>query len=634
MKTSILRNLVLLTSAIVGFTSNGLCQGVVNNNAKMALSPSTTLKISGGGFTNTGASAQVISDNATIDLDGDWVNNSPTNVFGATPTVATGGTVVFSGAAQDIDGTQNTHFFNLRLEGSARKDLAVDVAAPEDEAAKVFGTLTLGASSGVNLNSRTLTVERNVPGAIVNSGGRIVAETPPRSRVLDGGGNPILSGGSYLTENGYGYVNWNMGTATGDFRVPFGTAGGDLIELRYNVLNAGTPINPGDVNAYKRFSTYRTPTWDNMPAPLVPYDDPANTGVPLTATPVDQTFPRHVPHITNAYASGSSLADAPNADRVIDRYWIIDNDAQGKYAMASTYTYDPVSDSWQPDWSNYPQVAVTFGFVAGDWNATGNNMGASTQLIAQRFNHLDPDGLNPLSWDAVNNQWVGGGIWGDWRYSNAVNASSSSLTMTLTRVEDYFPIWTLADNSDPLPIELARFVGQCDNGSVLITWTTFSEIDNDFFTLERSRNGIDWEIVDVIEGAGNSNVPITYMVNDNQSFSGTSYYRLKDTDLYGKEDYSQVIAVTCGSSATDFDLINAYEVDNSDLVVEFTAKEFESFEVVLFDISGRIVFDHRGIAQNGHNKLRLPVQGVAKGIYIVDLHNDTKRFSRKVLLKR
>jgi hypothetical protein len=633
MKTSILRNLGLLTSAIVGFSSSGLCQGVVNNNAKMVLAPSTTLKISGGGFTNLGAGGQVISNNATIDLDGDWVNDSPTNVFGATPTASTGGTVVMSGAAQEIAGDENSHFFNLQLTGSARKDLLVDVAAPEDEAAKVFGTLTLGASSGVNLNSRTLTVERNVPAAIVNSGGRIVAETPPRSRVLVGG-NPTPPGGPYLTENGYGYVNWNMGTATGDFRIPFGTTSGDLIELRYNVLDAGTPINPGDVNDYKRFSTYRTPSWDNLPTPLVPYDNPANAGLPLSATPVDQTFPRHVPHITNAYASASSLADAPNADRVIDRYWIIDNDAQGKYAMSPDYTYDPISDSWQPDWTNYPEIEVTFGFNSGDWNDAGNSMTGTSQLIAQRFNHLDPDGLNPLSWDAVNSQWVGGGLWGDWRYSTAVNASANSLTLTLTRVEDYFPIWTLADNSDPLPIELARFVGQCDNGSVLITWTTFSEIDNDFFTLERSRNGIDWEIVDVIEGAGNSNVPITYMVNDNQSFGGTSYYRLKDTDIYGKENYSQVIAVTCGNSATDFDLINAYEVDNSDLVVEFTAKEFESFEVVLFDISGRIVFDHAGVAQDGLNKLRLPVQGVAKGIYIVDLHNDSKRFSRKVLMKR
>lgn len=624
-----------MSSAVLGFATLGSAQGVVNNNAKMSLSPSTVMKISGGGFTNTGATAQVISDNATIDLDGNWVNESPTNVFGATPTLASGGTVVMSGGSQDIGGTQNTYFYNLDVRGSNRKNLVVVVPEPEAEAAKVYGTLTMAANSGVNLNSRTLTLENSAVGAIVATGGRIVAETPPRSRVLDGGGNPILSGGNYLTENGYGYVSWNMGTSVGDYRIPFGTTAGELVELRYNVLNAGTPITPGDVDAYKRFSTYRTPTWDNLPAPLVPYDNPANTGVPLSADPVEQTFPRHVVHITNAYASEESVVDnnlAPNADKVIDRYWILDNDAQGKYAMSTDYVYDPISDSWQPDWTNYPEIAVTFGFNAADWNAAGNNMAGSAQLIAQRFNHLDPDNLNPLALAA--GEYVGGGIWGDWRYSTPAAASTGTLTLTLTRVEDYFPIWTLADNSDPLPIELARFVGQCDNGNVLISWTTYSEIDNDFFTLERSRNGVDWETVDVIEGAGNSNVPITYMVNDNQSFSGTSYYRLKDTDSFGKENYSQVIAVTCGNSATDFDLINAYEVDNTDLVVEFTAKEFDAFEVVLFDISGRIIFDHRGAAQDGLNKLRLPVQGVAKGIYIVDLHNDTRRFSRKVLLKR
>jgi len=122
-------------------------------------------------------------------------------------------------------------------------------------------------------------------------------------------------------------------------------------------------------------------------------------------------------------------------------------------------------------------------------------------------------------------------------------------------------------------------------------------------------------------------------VLDLESYGGTSYYRLKNTDTYGKEEYSQVIAVTCGTELTDFTFINAYEIDNTDLLVEFTASENERYTVTLFDASGRIVYNHNSKAMDGMNKVRLPVGNLAHGIYIINLQNDTRRFSRKVLMK-
>jgi len=295
-----------------------------------------------------------------------------------------------------------------------------------------------------------------------------------------------------------------------------------------------------------------------------------------------------VTHITDDYAND-------NSTKVLDRFWIINNTATNNYSV-------------------YPNINLTFTYADVDFAAP--NTITEANLVAQRFNN-----------NAGENRW------GDWLYSPVANTASNTVTVNLTRVEDYFPVWTLVDNSDPLPIELARFIGQCDDNGIRVSWTTYTETNNDLFRLERSKNGVDFEQVDVIAGAGNSNTPINYQVVDEKSFGGTSYYRLVSIDVYGNEEYSQVIAVTCGNESTDFTFVNAFEIDNTDLMVEFTAAMDEPFTVTLFDASGRIVLDHGSKAFGGMNKVRLPVGDVAKGIYIVNLQNETKRFSRKVLLK-
>lgn len=525
----------LLTTALLlpAFLSQG--QGLVNSGAKMSVATNTFLVINSGGFTNDGAAGQV-TNAGTIEVDGAWTNNSTSNVFGATPTASTGGTVILDGAAQNIAGTNRTHFYNLTAGGSDRKTLT-SVAAGS-EAARIYNQVTL--TTGVNLNSRTLTLENGANTAIQGAGVLVSESVPPN----------------------YGRLSWNIGNATtGNYTIPFANASGSSMPLDYNISDAGSVT--GSVSPYKRFSTYPT----------------AVNNTPWATT---------VTHVTD---NGGT----DNSNKVFDRFWIIENDIQGNYGP------DSITD--------YPDITVSFGYLSSEVSGTI----VEANMYAQRFNDIDD-------------------LWGDWLYSPT--ASGGSVTVNLTRIEDYFPIWTLVDESDPLPIELARFVGQCaDDEGVMISWTTYTEIDNDFFTLERSKNGVDFETVDIIEGAGNSNSPITYQVSDKEFFGGTSYYRLKNTDFYGKEEYSQVIAVTCGDASTTFDFVNAYEIDNVDLMVEFTASQNEPFTVTLFDASGRVILDYGNKAFDGMNKVRLPVGNIAQGIYIINLQNNSQRFSRKVLLK-
>lgn len=528
----------LLTLGLFAAISPLFGQGLVNENAKISVTSGAFLIVKNGGFTNNGAGGQV-TNAGTLEVDGNWTNNSTSNVFGATPTSATGGVVVLNGAAQNIAGSNRTNFYDLVTSGSARKVLTASSAG--SEAVRVQNQLTL--TTGVNLNARTLTLENSATNAILGAG-RIVAETGPTP--------------------GYGILSWGIGnTATGNYTVPFGTTSGAAIPVNYSIKNAGNVT--GAVSPYKRFSTYPTAS-DNTP------------------------FATDVTHVHNDYG-------ADNTQKVYNRFWIVENDAQGNYGPNAI--------------TDYPKVWLSFKYLSSEIDAPQTN---EAQLVAQRFNDIDNK-------------------WGDWLYSPVANTSVDTVGVYLTRVEDYFPIWTLVDNSDPLPIELARFVGQCQDGDVLISWTTFTETNNDFFTLERSKNGIDFEVVDVIAAAGNSNSPLTYQLLDESSFGGTSYYRLKNTDFFGKEEYSQIIAVTCGQELTDFTFVNAYDIDNRDLMVEFTAALNESYTITLFDASGRMIMNNGGKAVDGMNKVRLPAGDLSQGIYIINLQNDSKRFSKKVMLK-
>lgn len=95
-----------------------------------------------------------------------------------------------------------------------------------------------------------------------------------------------------------------------------------------------------------------------------------------------------------------------------------------------------------------------------------------------------------------------------------------------------------------LSIGLVSFVANCNERNALINWTTSSEINNDFFSLERSSDAFYWQIVGTTSGAGNSNMLINYSFIDPNPFNLVSYYRLKQTNFDGSFKYSEIISYT------------------------------------------------------------------------------------------
>ncbi|MBI2279100.1 MAG: T9SS type A sorting domain-containing protein [Bacteroidetes bacterium] len=106
-----------------------------------------------------------------------------------------------------------------------------------------------------------------------------------------------------------------------------------------------------------------------------------------------------------------------------------------------------------------------------------------------------------------------------------------------------FTIGTIDKTQTPLPIKLVSFDATLIKNNVQIVWKTETEINNDYFTIERGSNLEYWESVKEVKGAGNSNSVLSYSTVDQKPLEGISYYRLKQTDFNGEYSYSKIAVV-------------------------------------------------------------------------------------------
>ncbi len=106
-----------------------------------------------------------------------------------------------------------------------------------------------------------------------------------------------------------------------------------------------------------------------------------------------------------------------------------------------------------------------------------------------------------------------------------------------------------------LPIELVSFASDCNNQQVVLKWSTASETNNDYYSIERSADGANWVIAGKVAAAGNSTSLKNYTYTDIPPYTADVYYRLKQTDINGKHKYFKIIiAKNCKAALTVLDI--------------------------------------------------------------------------------
>jgi len=132
--------------------------------------------------------------------------------------------------------------------------------------------------------------------------------------------------------------------------------------------------------------------------------------------------------------------------------------------------------------------------------------------------------------------------------------------------------FTEGTRAGSLPIELTSFSGYHEQGNNIITWTTESEIDNDYMILERSFDGLAFEPITQIEGfgPGTNTSSSYYSYTDEDIFKGRNYYRLLQVDIDGQQSYSKIIEI---STPADRATLLYPNPSKDKLVIRFNQKE-------------------------------------------------------------
>jgi len=176
----------------------------------------------------------------------------------------------------------------------------------------------------------------------------------------------------------------------------------------------------------------------------------------------------------------------------------------------------------------------------------------------------------------------------------------------------------------PLPIELLYFNAEVINKELVkIYWGTASELNNDYFTVERSQNGFDWNTLEIINGAGNSSSRIDYTTKDLNPYFGISYYRLNQTDFDGEVSYSKTVSINILSLANN--LIEIYPNPTSNEVT-LSASAYELDIISVYNIIGKNVTNQIILKEINETKIIIDLSKLSKGIYYIK----TKTTANKV----
>jgi len=181
-----------------------------------------------------------------------------------------------------------------------------------------------------------------------------------------------------------------------------------------------------------------------------------------------------------------------------------------------------------------------------------------------------------------------------------------------------------------LPVEMTNFRAWQSQDQVELAWTTASEVKNEGFEIEQKTTDTDWRYLDFVSGSGTSFEVQSYGYLHESPLGGMNYYRLKQLDFDGRNEYSPVVRVDLTNLKNESNLkIAPNPVTIGTLTLSLQDIDFETAYLEVFDSKGQRVITHLVTDKT----LNLDVGNLAKGIYWLRIRTDGKSFSEKVIIE-
>ena len=214
-------------------------------------------------------------------------------------------------------------------------------------------------------------------------------------------------------------------------------------------------------------------------------------------------------------------------------------------------------------------------------------------------------------------------------FADAVTAGASGdVTFSTDNNITSFSQFIVVDESAVLPVDWLYFrAALTEEGKVQLDWATLNEQNNKEFEIERSSNGQDFEIIGKIAAQAPISTTLTYQIFDEKPLRGKSYYRLRQIDLDGSAQYSEVRTVVFEALPNHFAVFPNPITANEDL--QIVSDLNEDLKVQIYNTKGRLVISTTVFGGIGS----VSMQGLSSGAYLYKIIGSEKMKMGKVVVE-
>ena len=254
--------------------------------------------------------------------------------------------------------------------------------------------------------------------------------------------------------------------------------------------------------------------------------------------------------LTNASATALGYGLGPNLGNVSSvRYWDVNRAITGG------------ADDSSPDIVGNPSITLFYD--------TDDEVADFENLVVGKY-----DGTT--NWENIGGNATGNG-------SGSVTSTSNPVAFT-----SFSGQFTLANNGDginPLPVELIQFTIEIENGKPKLFWSTSTEINNDYFMIER-KGGVDgFKELGKVSGSGNSSIIQDYEFTDETARLNSTYvYRLSQVDFDGSKE---ILGINRIQTSNYENLKIAHSIERNEFAIRNLLENEQILEIVIYNLNGK-----------------------------------------------
>jgi hypothetical protein len=577
---------------------------IVGNAATSVKSLNAALTVSNALTIQNGAQLDVTASNYSISIENQWINNSSHT----TPFNGRSGTVTFTGPACKVTGTAVTTFTNLSI-GAVGSLLS----HPTDGYLSVSGNWINDGNFDHNNSGIVFSGTSTISGASVTSFYNItVASTRAltlHATETDIEGNLTVNGtlnpnGGWMVFTGVNLLTSVISGSLASFTFygfEINKTGGSVELQKPATITNGLTLTSGLI----------TTTSTN---PLTLDNSLAGSGITITGGSATS-------FINGPLVQAIRSAAAVNS---YSRVFPIGNTADYRPVQLSVSTSGAITTNYTAELVNASASAFGYTLPPGVLSVSKVHYWDISQSSTTSFssatvtlNYGSNDGVTDPA-NLVIVKTIGAGT--AWNDIGGNGSGTPTGTITSTAFTS-FSKFTLANKgTNPLPVELLSFSAVLNSGKVNLDWQTASEINNSHFTIERTRDGMSFEKICKVTGAGNSISILNYATTDTNPHKGRSYYRLVQTDFDGSTYYSPLAAIENESADLTLKLFpNPTTYDN--LNISIASGETEQIVMIVSDMLGNTLYSELLSPNNTYNISGL--YRLAPGVYTVTIMSHT-----------